>query len=80
MDTLPPFFPSYTKECKSVALPFFDCFTKWSAKLHDEDTQSGRRGVMDCVKELKPYWECMAEAEKKKPPKRFRVRFVPIVN
>jgi hypothetical protein len=71
--TLPSFFPSYTKECKSVAEPFFDCFSKHAVKAVDEDADAGRRGLIKCLNEMKKYSDCMTAAEKKNPPKRMRV-------
>lgn len=73
--TLPSFFPSTTKECKPVAEPFFDCFTKNAVKLVEQDGDAGRRGLIKCLNEMKKYSDCMTAAEKKKPPKRLRVRF-----
>ncbi len=71
--TLPPFFPYSTKECKKVAEPFFECFSKHAVKAVDSDVDAGRRGLIKCLPEMKKYVDCMKEAEKKNPPKRLRV-------
>jgi hypothetical protein len=70
---LPVCFPSVAKECKTVAEPFFDCFTKNSEKNAPDDVGAGERGLNKCLKEMKLYENCMAKAEKSKPIKLTRV-------
>ena len=70
---LPSFFPHSTKECRKVADPFFECFSKNAIKTSDSDTDAGSRGLNKCLTEMNKYSDCMLAAEKKNPPKRLRV-------
>mmetsp|Transcript_3373 Transcript_3373/g.5248 ORF Transcript_3373/g.5248 Transcript_3373/m.5248 type:complete len:90 (-) Transcript_3373:376-645(-) len=71
---LPSFFPYASKDCKKVAQPFFDCFSKYSVKASDTDTETGKLALSKCLDELKKYQDCMNRYEKKHAPRRLRVQ------
>lgn len=56
---VPDFFPATSKNCVSVADPFFSCFTEKSVKNSPTDTEAGQRGLSACAKELNAYTVCM---------------------
>ena len=71
---IPSFFPYAPKECKDKSTVIFNCLNSKSEKENDHDVDAGTRGIKGCIVEMKSYEACMKELEKKKPPKRMRVR------
>jgi len=70
---LPSFFPYAPKDCKLQAEQFFSCFYTKSIKLSETDTDSGLRGLQQCILDKNAYEKCMTQFEKKKQPRRLRV-------
>lgn len=77
---LPTFFPYAPKECKIQSDEFFNCFSSKSIKSSEIDSEAGVRGQKECILLQQKYEKCMIAVERKRPPRRMRVKALPLLS